>query len=494
MGEDQGGVSRVVRAGFWIYWSSIANNVSGFIYWLIITKVAGSEILGLTSATIGLATLVSGLIDLGVLAGVQRFLGKWWVRDRGEFAEYLWSTFLLKLAVNLAVGSALLLIGVAGVSISHYTPRMFELAGVLVILSTLGLFGSYFSSILRTDILFISSLVGNTAKILAGLLLVWMGYGFTGAVAGFILLNIVSGLIGFMHAVKLVGFRLVARVEKLREVVSAGLASWIPGLVAMLGMWIGVLAVFGSSGAVSTGYYYVAYALFSVISMIGTSIVGLLLPYLSSLEEGRERIASRVVSLTLVLVTPLVYMGLLYGRVPLSILGSEYVNATPILAVLLVASIPILIVGAVGNLVYAIGDYKRVLYIGLWQNIPRIILYLILVPLYHGLGAAASFTLGALAAIPYSLQVGSEYGFRVDSRRIIELLAVPGITAGIAYAAGLDWIIGSLLIASSYLAYGRLGLLTRRDARMLALAFFSEEKLNAYYSRVKGLVDFILPG
>lgn len=491
-GEE--GIGKVVKAGFWVYWSSIINNASGFIYWLIITKIAGSEVLGLTSATIGLSALVVGIINLGVMAGVQRFLGRERVRSREEFREYFWSTFHFKVVLHIIAGSILVVAGFLGVSIYNYTREMFQLAGVLVFLAALQLFGAYFTSILRTDMLFLSSLLGNTLKIALGVLLVWLGYGFKGAVIGYLSSSIVGGVIGFYHSIRSYGYRLSLSVSRILEVVKAGMASWLPGVIAMLGMWVGVLAVFGSSGASSTGLYYVAFALFSVISMIGTSIAQLLLPYLSGLSEGRERIASKVVSLTLVLVTPIVFIGILYGRVPLRLLGSEYIEASPILAVLLLSTIPLIIVSSILNMVYAIGDYRRVLYVGLLQNIPRLILYFILVPLYHGLGAAISFTVGSLASLPYTLSVGGGYGFTMDYRRVAYLLIVPGLLSLAAYLLNLHWLIGSILVASSYLAYGRMGALSRRDLRVIALSFISEDKLYSYYNKYRDLIDFILPG
>lgn len=494
MGNSQyEGIGKVVKAGFWIYWSSIVNNITGFVYWLLITKIAGSEILGLTSATIGLSAIIVGFINLGVLAGAQRFLGREWRRSREEFNEYFWSTFYLRLILHILAGTVLLLLGIMGVGFSNYTPEMFKLTAVLVYIATFQIFGAYFTSILRTNVLFVSSLLGNITKLAVGIGLILLGYGFTGAVIGYIFVNLSMGVIGFYHIVRNFGVSFSMRLSRVVEVVKAGMATWIPGLITMLGMWVGVLAVFGSSGAVNTGYYYVAFALFSVVSMIGASIAQLLLPYLSGIDEGRERIASKVVSFTLVLVTPIVFLGILYGRVPLRLLGEEYVEATPILSVLLVSTIPLLIVSSITNLIYAIGDYRRVLFIGLFQNIPRLILYFIVVPLYHGLGAAVSFTIGSLASLPYSIVVGSGYGFKLDYRRLVMLLLIPGLASLIVYLLGLHWLIGSIIVLTAYLVYGRLGLVTRNDLKMIALSFVSEERLNAYYNKYRNLIDLILP-
>ncbi|RLG71555.1 MAG: hypothetical protein DRO23_11805, partial [Thermoprotei archaeon] len=54
-------LSRVIRGGFYLYLTSIVNNAAGFLYWLVILTIGGSEILGYTSTTVGLATLTTGI-------------------------------------------------------------------------------------------------------------------------------------------------------------------------------------------------------------------------------------------------------------------------------------------------------------------------------------------------------------------------------------------------------------------------------------------------
>ena len=69
------GLTRVVRGGFWLYLRSLVNNFSGFIYWMVLSAMGGAEIIGLTSATVALAGMVSSSLSLGVEAGVRRFVG-----------------------------------------------------------------------------------------------------------------------------------------------------------------------------------------------------------------------------------------------------------------------------------------------------------------------------------------------------------------------------------------------------------------------------------
>ncbi|MCE4600952.1 MAG: oligosaccharide flippase family protein [Desulfurococcales archaeon] len=494
MSEEKEGVGRVVKAGIWIYGQTIVNNVFGLLYWLAISRVAGSRILGLTSATIGLATLITSFINLGIPLGIQRFLGREWGRnDARGLNSYYWSGFIFVTLVTLAVAAALYGLGAAGFATANYTPVMFKMTALLVALSVNFMTSSYLASVLRTDIQFLAVLVGNVLKLVVGVGLVLLGYGFIGAVIGYSTALIVILAIGLSYIIKSIGLPRSIKYSLVKEIVKAGTASWIPNLIMMAGQWLGVIAVFGSAGAVSTGYYYIAFTLGNLILMIGFSVIGLLLPYLSSLRDGRKRTAWRAFRLSLIATSPLLFVLLLYPGVPLSLLGREYVAASDSLRLILLAGPAMMLYAVVNNLVYAYGMYGRVLKLGLSQNIPRLILYLLLVPLYGELGAAASFTLGAFVSLPVVHYIARRVGFMINYRDVVLNLALPGALALVAYVLHLGWVAGSLVVLLSYIAYARLGLISREEVKMLAYTFIPREKLDPVYRRFKELIDLLLP-
>ena len=59
-----------------MYAASMVNNLTGYFYWLIISSIAGPEIVGIVSAIAGLSILLTGILSFGVNIGVQRYLGK----------------------------------------------------------------------------------------------------------------------------------------------------------------------------------------------------------------------------------------------------------------------------------------------------------------------------------------------------------------------------------------------------------------------------------
>ena len=55
----------------------------------------------------------------------------------------------------------------------------------------------------------------------------------------------------------------------------AGVASWLPAMIAVLGQQLGVLTLFGVKGASETGLYYVSFAIMGVVTGLGGSVLGL---------------------------------------------------------------------------------------------------------------------------------------------------------------------------------------------------------------------------
>ena len=486
------GIGRVVRGGFWLYGSSIVNNFSGFIYWMIISALAGSEALGLTSATVGLAGLINGLLSLGIGTGLRRFLGQCiGLGDRDCLSRYLWTTVLFTAIVYVSTGSLLYVLGSLGYSLWSYSPDMLRIASFIVLIGVSQALQAFLVSLLRTDILFFGTIAGNVLKFIVGVGLVYLGFGWRGAAIGYMFIGLTNFFVSLVYALRVIGFRLVFSTSALVDVLRAGIVSWLPGIIVLAGQWLGVLFVFGSSGAVETGHYYVAYTISNVVLGVSTSMLGLLLPVLSGMGDGRKRAAARVLRISLLFMAPIAVFVAVYPWLPLGLLGREYMAASNTLTILLLSSVPLAITVCINSLVYAYGYYRMVLMIGLSQNIPRIILYLFLVPLYGGLGAAVSFTLGTYFGLLCSLLIAYKVNFYLDTRSIGIIIAIP-LSMGIAsYILGLHWIIGLIVIASSYIFYARLGILSRRDLRDILSAFMSEKRVDKLYDRLRPIIDSI---
>ncbi len=458
----------VIRGGIWLYGSMIVNNLGGFIYWLLISKIAGSYILGLTSATVGLASLINGILSLGIGLGLRHFIGLC-MRDNDLecVREKYWSLVHFSIIIYLSSGLTLLVLGLLGIRFANYTSVMLLASSLIVFLGFLPVSSALAVSFLRTDILFKSAVIGNVLKVSIGVLLVYLGIGYWGAITGYMLLQLVQVVYTLYYSYSRISYSPILRNKVVVEVLKGSIVSWAPSIVLLVGQWLGVIFVFGISGAVKTGYYYIAFTLANFILGIGASVINLLLPVLSSMGEEKTYTVNRVIRFTLTILTPISLYLAVYPFLLLGLLGREYLNASTELSILLLNSIPVMIISGVNSFVYSLRDYIHVLYLGLAQSVPRIILYAIAVPLYGSLGAALSYTIGSYIGLIYVFYI--VYGFKYDIKlyMFIKISFIPVALAVLMLILNIPWYYGLLLLASTYYIYYKLALIDRSDLRDL---------------------------
>ncbi|RLG80995.1 MAG: hypothetical protein DRO40_10320, partial [Thermoprotei archaeon] len=127
-------ISDVVRGGFWLYTSSIVNNLSGFFYWMVISATGGPGVVGVVSAVVGFASLIVGLLNLGVGVGSQRFYGLAIGRgDRVGVSRYFWSVFFYALTVYGIVSLCIIYLGLLGYEFSGLSSLMLMFCSVFIL-------------------------------------------------------------------------------------------------------------------------------------------------------------------------------------------------------------------------------------------------------------------------------------------------------------------------------------------------------------------------
>ena len=462
-------VSHIVRGGVWLYLSSIVNNVSGLLYWLVILAVGGSEVLGYTSATIGLSALVAGIASLGIPLGLQRFIGKSLGENNlAKVREYFWTSLTFMLTIYFAASLILFTIGLAGFSFGNFLPEMFLLAALLTLLSPLtAIMNSLFTSHIRTEYLLLGTILGNIGKFALGVALVLAGLGWIGATLGYAVIPISMLIVGLAFIGKHVGFAFAFKKKCLADVLKAGLAGWLPGIIVLAGQWLSVLAVFGFSGASATGHFYIAFALANAVLLISTSLSSLLLPALSGMADGRKRATWKAFKIGFSAMIPVAAVLLAYPKIPAYILGEEYGDIALPLQILVLAIVPVALTASVNSLTYAYGKYREVLGIGLAQNIPRIILYPTLTPIAGAPGASAAFLVGSITGLAYALKTSRKIGFQINWADVGKFLT----PLPIAYIASktLPWQVGApALLAVSFAI--TVSVLRKREVREAVVA------------------------
>jgi len=486
-------VGRAFRGGFWLTLSTVVGQLTGFIFWLLVSPIVGVEALGIASAVASLAGLVSGLVSLGIGAGVSRFVGLCMSsHDYSCASRYFSSAFAFSAAVYTSASAVLVALPKLAPGFAGFTQEMAFFSALFVLASLTGVTEALLSALIRTEPVFYARLLGNTVKVVLGVALALAGVGWRGVVAAYLASSWLVLLFELLYTYRFINLG-EAGLRYVSELLKAGLTSWLPGAVVLLGQALGVLTVFAVSGDAETGLYYVASMIAGLVQALATSVSGLMLPILSSMRDGRKRAASEALRVSLAISMPAAAFVAFYPWLPLSLLGSRYVEASPMLVALL-AGTPLLIAYSVEvSLLYAYGRYVDVLLAGFAQSIPRLILYQILVDRFGGLGAAAAYTAGSATGFIASSLLSRMQGFREDWNKIFAAVAVPVVLLLPAKIFNLHWAAGLVLAFASLPLYTRLGILGRRELKEIAYAFLSKESAEKIYRALKPFVDFVAP-
>jgi O-antigen/teichoic acid export membrane protein len=235
---------------------------------------------------------------------------------------------------------------------------MLEATAIIVFLGLNGIISSYIIAVLETKRVFTATLTGNTLKLFLGLGLVYMGYGWTGAVTGYVASWATIIGILFPWSIRRNLPITLPTITELRNLLKAGLSNWTPMVLTLLGQWLGVIAVYGYSGAMQTGYYYIANAIAGFVLGVSTMIMGVMLPVLSGMSDGRKRLTGNALRISLAVITPVSAFLVFYPEPVLGLLGHRYTEASLILSVLSLGYLPVLLTTGVVNLVYSYGMYR----------------------------------------------------------------------------------------------------------------------------------------
>jgi O-antigen/teichoic acid export membrane protein len=265
-------------------------------------------------------------------------------------------------------------------------------------------------------------------------------------------------------------------------VLRAGIADYIPSLVASAGTWLGIIGIYGFVGSAETGTYYIAFSIALIVYSIPASLMALMFPVLSGMDDGRKRATNRAVRLSLAVAAPIAALGIAYPHVPLSLLGSSYLAGAVPLQILLIGCLIAPLTSGFNSLVYAYGKYRYVTLLGLAMNVPRVALYPFLVSAWGESGAAVAFVSGYLFALAAVAVMARRVNYSIGCKPSLALAIIPLALAAALCLTGLFWVFSTIIIiAVTVVAYARLGLVTRADLAEISRAFLSAERLGQVY-------------
>jgi len=411
---------------------------------------------------------------MGVHTGVQRLLGKSFSEKNFEDAKIFIKASVLLMTIGIFVSSILLLVFGDLILGSYQLDIVLVFLAILLVASTsfTRLFRGIFIASLKTKILPMVRITTGIVRIISAIILVSIGTGAIGVMMGFTSFFVLSSiLLGINLIIFFKSSETKSKTKseiKLKDAVrntfSASFVSWIPEMIRSLGLNLGTIVVFGIQGAMLAGVYFIAFSMANAILVLTAVLLTIGFPLLSGMDDGRKKLVWRLIKMSLVFGLPITSIVMFYADEILQVFGKAYVDGSFALEILLLSILPIIVGRGIRTLVYAYGNYRKVLALGIAMNLPRIVLYFILVPEYGMSGAALGFTIGSLIGFVVSLMVAKNVGLEIFKKDLAIIFAIPtGLGFILSYYEIPFALAIILILLVSYFSYLKIGIIKRED-------------------------------
>jgi O-antigen/teichoic acid export membrane protein len=250
-----------------------------------------------------------------------------------------------------------------------------------------------------------------------------------------------------------------------KTILSASLPSWIPKLITVLsGANLGTIIVFGSNGSAEAASYFLSYTISLAVFSIVLPLFTVAYPALAAMSDGRKRLTWRIIKISMIISVPLSSSIFFYSTDVIGLLGYHYADASLLLRLFLIAIFPNSISLMIGQLVYAYGNYRQVLYIGLASSIPTTLLYLILVPILGSTGAVISYLVGSIGGLVMSTIISKKIGMQLHWK-VLGLISIISVVPAFIYSyLQLNFVIGIIItLLTSYIVFLKFRIISKSD-------------------------------
>lgn len=389
-----------------------------WIFWLVISKFTTTSEIGIATSTYSLILLASTSIQLGL----EYPLLKKAMQKQDVFGTAL----ILEMAITIAAIPVVIYFA----STIYQEPELVYIAlGILVLSSAsfVARFGLLAASNAKAVLLF--DLIGTVFKFGTGIILVGPSLGL-GALG--ILLSILFQTIAAMMGTLVIGvktFRLrLPQISLIKEVAKDGLANAPSKLSNLLVVSLSVvlLSSFGTDSS-EVGIFYIAIMISIVAGTFASSLAFMSIPASSSANSD---LSTGSLRLGLVFTAPIIVALIVGPSSILSIIGTDYTEASDLLLILAIGILPTVIVANAMSRFNNLNKMNELLAIGMIRIVVFIVLFLLFVPMYGAQGAAYAILLSATSSATLAILLSDRILIRHVAISILAIIA--GITLGVA--------------------------------------------------------------
>jgi len=370
-----------------LFIDSILVSVGGWLYWIILSRLAVASEIGLAITVYSLVMLVTTLAQLGIEYPLLK-------KSNLVRSPILGTSIAIELIITVAAIPI-----VFAIITNLYNETLKEYVWISIfLLVMLGIefvarFGLLGTSNSKSVLIF--DLVGLAIKLPIGFYLVSISYGSLGILIAYLVEGLFITFASLLILKKSVSFRL-ANIAFFKDTIKDALinspAKWSKMVIVTISI---VLLAYLNTNASDIGVFYVALMISLVVASFATSMAYMVIPTSTTLQKDLTSASLRI---SLSLTAPLVVALLVIPRSILSLIGSEYESAETVLFILALAIIPSSITVNMISKLNNTGKSKLLIASGILQTAIFFISFFMLVPNYETIGAATSILLAYLGA------------------------------------------------------------------------------------------------
>ena len=390
-----------VTPGIILFLDSLLVSIAGWIYWIVISKLTQASEIGIAVTVYNLVLLTATLAQMGMEYPLLK-------KSNIVHSPIIGTSLLIELVITVVSIPFLLIVinTVYDESIQQFTWLAF---GLLFLLTLEYVLRFALLGILSPKTVLIIDLIGMGIKLPLGFLLVSNSYGALGMLFAYLLEALFVFSSSFYFVRKFFSLK-IGDIEYFKEILKDAIVNapvkWSKMIIVTLS--IVLLALMGTAPS-DIGVFYVALMITVVVASFATSMAYMVIPSSTNLKSD---LSSSSLRISLSLTAPIVVVLLVIPTGILSLIGQEYVSAETVLVILAMTIIPSAItINMVSKLNHQ-GESRMLIFTGIAQIVTFLLSFLVLVPIYHTIGAAISMLIAYISSSLVTLISVDSHSFR----------------------------------------------------------------------------------
>lgn len=413
--------TRVVKNSSLLIVASIVTNLMMFLLTLFTARYLGTYNFGLISSALSVIGIFGVFCDFGLgMYAIQKVS-----RNHDLTSRYFGTAFILRLILSILT----FLVYVVFTYFSGFTGNAFWVmfvVGLYMFFNSLTTF--YYSLYQSNEQMHYQTIVNTVYSVgvfIVAVFFIYINVDVVFIAAAYPIAMFFAFVLGYYFKVKNYP-KFTYDLEKsfIKELVVNGIPFGITSIFTSIYFWIASIMLTFMSGSVAVGLFSSAQKLILVLSSVFMLISNAVFPIMSQLfvddYEKLNALYQKMLKFMLILGVPIAIGTVIYSYdIIMIIFGSEYLDATLCLSVIIWASVFMFLSGTTSTLLNAINKQFFVTKVTMVGALVSVVVNLLLIPVLSYVGASVTSVLTELVVLVFMLYALHSTEFKLGLRKTI---------------------------------------------------------------------------